>query len=172
MHETTAVSRVSIMSWRRDIFESHSEELLTKPTDECSTVECSNSVVLLRKRTKKAEKEKASASSKPPSSKKKKIDDEHSVTECSSSTRKQQLLKKAEREKMMLNITGSNPKEIASLSLAEVKKQVPLCNEQLQVFCSAASSSDDFCFFVKYLQETFVSLYKECSTLKEKYLQF
>lgn len=76
-----------------------------------------------------------------------------------------QILKKTEKD---TKLNGLDPQEIASASLADTRNQVPMLNAQLQEL-SSAMTSRELCFFIEHLQDTFVALYKECSSIKEKY---
>ena len=79
--------------------------------------------------------------------------------------------KKPAHQKRMLKriskLKGLDSQKIASASVADTRKQVPMLNTQLQELCSAVNSRE-LCFFVEHLRETFVALYKECSTIKER----
>ena len=86
-------------------------------------------------------------------------------------TRKQRMLKKAEKDMVISQLKDLNPQELASASLAETRKQVVTLNAQLQELCSTVTSRE-LCFFIEHLRDTFVALYKECSTIKERYLHF
>ena len=79
-----------------------------------------------------------------------------------------QILKKTEKD---TKLNGLDPQEIASASLADTRNQVPMLNAQLQEL-SWAMTSRELCFFIEHLQDTFVALYKECSSIKEKYWHF
>ena len=85
--------------------------------------------------------------------------------------RKQRMLKKAEKDKLISKLKVLDPQEIAIATLADTSKEMPMLNAQLQEFCSAVNSHE-LCFFVEHLRDTFVALYKECSTIKERYLHF
>ena len=84
---------------------------------------------------------------------------------------KQRMLTKTERDTIILKLKGLDPQEIASASLAATRKQLPMLNTGLQELCSAVNSCE-LCFFIEHLQDTFMALYKECSTVKERYLHF
>ena len=87
------------------------------------------------------------------------------------SARKQRMLKKTKKDTIISKLKGLDPQEIASASLTATRKQLPMLNDGLQELCSAVNSCE-LCFFIEHLRDTFVALYKECSTVKERYLHF
>ena len=84
---------------------------------------------------------------------------------------RRKVLTKAAKKQITKYIRELNPTNISLLSLSEAKCGVPRHETDLLMFCeNVAPSTTDF--FVKHLQEMFEVLYDECSTIKDRYLQF
>ena len=79
--------------------------------------------------------------------------------------------KKSEKDRIISKLKSLDPQEIVSASLTATRKQLPMLNDGLQELCSAVNSCE-LCFFIEHLRDTFVALYKDCSTVKERYLHF
>ena len=94
-----------------------------------------------------------------------------SSTDTGKTMRRRKVLTKAVKKEITKHIRELNPTNISLLSLSEAKYGVPRHESDLLMFCeNVAPSTTDF--FVKHLQEMFEVLYDECSTIKDRYLQF
>ena len=81
------------------------------------------------------------------------------------------VLNKAEKSNIMASISAVKCEELTVKCLAGTARQLSgLVSDSLKLLCESLTTS--LIFLTKHLQESFVRIYKECSTLKERYLQF
>jgi len=85
--------------------------------------------------------------------------------------RRRVVLNKAEKSNIMASISAVKTEELTVKCLAGTARQLELVSDSLKLFCESLTTSS-LIFLTKHLQESFVRIYKECSTLKERYLQF
>ena len=82
------------------------------------------------------------------------------------------VLNKSEKKHVANHVTTINVEEIMLKSLSDAaKRQLSTINDSLKNFCDSITPAT-LVFFTQHLKESFVSLYNECSTLKERYFQF
>ena len=86
-------------------------------------------------------------------------------------TRSRHVLNKSEKKHAAAHITATNAKEITLKSLSGTAQQLSTLNDTLKNFCDSITPAT-LLFFTRHLKISFVRLYNECSTLKERYLQF
>ena len=66
---------------------------------------------------------------------------------------------------------GSLKPEVVTTVSLNVQKLLPSYNSELKQFCTSVIPNQ-LKFLSEHLQKAFIRLYEECSTLKERYLQF
>ena len=81
------------------------------------------------------------------------------------------MLNKAEKSKVTDCILAVKCEELSVKCLAGAAKQLELVSNSLKLFSESLTASS-LLFLTRHLQESFVRIYNECSTLKERYLQF
>ena len=86
-------------------------------------------------------------------------------------TRRRHVLNKTEKKNVLARILFISNEEITLKSLSSTTKEVSVVNELLKGFCDSVTPVA-LSFFTEHLKETFLRLNEECSTLKERYLQF
>ena len=86
-------------------------------------------------------------------------------------TRRRHVLNKTEKKNVLARISSTSNEEITLKSLSSTTKEVSVVSELLKAFCDSVTPVA-LSFFTEHLKETFLRLYEECSTLKERYLQF
>ena len=82
---------------------------------------------------------------------------------------------KSVKKQITNHITELNPTNVSLVSLSEAKRVLPRHESDLLKFCenlSPNTAQNTADFYVKHLQEMFKALYNECSTIKDRYLQF
>ena len=86
-------------------------------------------------------------------------------------TLRRKALTKTVKKQITNHITELNPTNVSLVSLSKAKRVLLRRESDLLKFCKnlTPSTAD---FLVKHLQEMFEVLYKECSTIKDCYLQF
>ena len=83
-------------------------------------------------------------------------------------SRKRKALNKSEKQQIKKSFSDLRPEVTTVISLVIVRKQLPSSNQNVEVFCN----SNFIMFLAEHLHQIFVKLYDDCSTMKEKYLQF
>ena len=86
-------------------------------------------------------------------------------------TLRRKALTKSVKKQITNHITELNPTNVSLVSLSEAKRVLPRHESDLLKFCENLSPNTAD-FYVKHLQEMFEALYNECSTIKDRYLQF
>ena len=86
-------------------------------------------------------------------------------------TRKQVVLNKGEKRNIAMHIMTLKCREVTLKCFANSAKQPSLVSDSLKLFCESLTTGT-LLFLTKHLEEAFVRIYNECSTLKEHHLQF
>ena len=72
----------------------------------------------------------------------------------------------------MIHINGLNEQQVTLVCLSHALQQLSVINNSTLIeFCGIVTATE-LSFFTKHLQKTFIRLYNDCSSLKERYLQF
>ena len=88
-----------------------------------------------------------------------------------SKKRRRKMLAKTEKKRIVNHVKSLNSMAAAVLSLTEAVSAMPNRDTNLISSCRRILPSQ-VAFFAKHLQEMFVELYNECSTIKDRYLHF
>ena len=86
-------------------------------------------------------------------------------------SRKCKALNKRENLQIKKTLSDLRSDITTVISLVNVRKQLPSSNPTVAVFCNSIVPNS-IKFLAEHLHQVFVKLYDECSTMKEKYLQF
>ena len=89
----------------------------------------------------------------------------------SDASRKRKALNKSEKLQIKRSLSDLRPDITTAISLVNVRKQLPSSNPTVEVLCNSIVPNS-IKFLAEHLHQVFVKLYDECSTMKEKYLQF
>ncbi|XP_065893888.1 uncharacterized protein [Dysidea avara] len=89
----------------------------------------------------------------------------------STAGRKQKALNKKEKLRITDHLGSLKPEVVTTVSLNNMQKLLPSYNSELKQFCTSVIPNQ-LKFLSEHLQKVFIRLYEECSTLKERYLQF
>ena len=81
------------------------------------------------------------------------------------------MLGKTEKHRIMQYVGSLNPTGVAVIAIAAVVRSLPDCEAHLKEVCSNIVPSST-AFYVKHLQEMYQTFYNECSTIKDRYLNF
>ena len=105
----------------------------------------------------------------PPVQKKMKKNASERCRQAEEKPRERHVLNKAEKKHMVTHIATIKD-EIMISSLSDAAQQLSIINDSLKNFCDSIMPAT--LFFTRHLKKSFIRIYNECSTLKERYLQF
>ena len=86
-------------------------------------------------------------------------------------SRKRKALNKNEKQQIKKSLSDLRPEVTTVISLVNVRKQLPSSNQNVEIFCNFIVPNS-IMFLAEHWHQIFVKLYGDCSTMKEKYLQF
>ena len=86
-------------------------------------------------------------------------------------SRKHKALNKNEKQQIKKSLSDLRPEVTTAISLVNVCKKLSSSNQNVEFFYNSIVPNS-IIFLAEHLHQTFVKLYGDCSTMKEKYLQF
>ena len=77
------------------------------------------------------------------------------------------VLNKVEKKHVVTHITTIKDEEITINSLSDAAQQLSIINDSLKNFCDSITPATSL-FFTRHWKKSFIRIYNECSTLKER----